>query len=71
MSATVRFGTSIVAGCTFATTLLSVVLLECFDLASKRYIEVSFYVYVDDIDLGGLQERTNKSLRAWQEQPDS
>eukprot|EP00973_Karenia_brevis_P010217 1383335-Karenia_brevis.AAC.1 len=32
-----RLGTSIVAGCTFATALLRVVLLECLDLGQRLY----------------------------------
>eukprot|EP00973_Karenia_brevis_P046875 6504070-Karenia_brevis.AAC.1 len=47
-----RLSTSIVAGCTFATTLLRVVLLECLDMGQRLYPAVSFYVYVDDIDIG-------------------
>eukprot|EP00973_Karenia_brevis_P079843 11079498-Karenia_brevis.AAC.1 len=47
-----KIGTSIVAGCSFATTILRVVLLECLDLGCKLYPQIALYVYVDDIDLG-------------------
>ena len=47
----IEIGMSIVAGCTFATTLLRVVLIECMDLGTRLYPAVSFYVYVDDIGL--------------------
>ena len=52
MSAVTVVGTSIVAGCTFATTLLRVALLQCFDIASVMFKDVSFYIYIDDIDIG-------------------
>ena len=48
--------TSIVAGCGFATTLLRVVLLECLDMGFRIYRNVSFYVFVDDIDVGAIGE---------------
>eukprot|EP00973_Karenia_brevis_P045392 6287233-Karenia_brevis.AAC.1 len=44
--------TSIVAGCTFATTLLRVVLIEILDAGCRLYPQIELYVYIDDIDLG-------------------
>ena len=56
VSVVFRIGTSIVAGCTFATTILRMVLIECLDLGFRLYPNVTFYVYVDDIDLGAYGE---------------
>eukprot|EP00973_Karenia_brevis_P025283 3487847-Karenia_brevis.AAC.1 len=36
-----RLGTSIVAGCAFATTILRVVLMECLDMGCKLYPQVA------------------------------
>eukprot|EP00973_Karenia_brevis_P085485 11862009-Karenia_brevis.AAC.1 len=47
-----RIGTSIVAGCSFATTILRVVLIELMDIGTRLYPNVSLHVYVDDIDIG-------------------
>ena len=52
MSGDVYVGISVVAGCTFATTLLRVVLLKCGDIMRTCYPQVDLYVYVDDIDPG-------------------
>ena len=57
VTAAFRLGTSIVTGCSFATTLLRVVLIECLDMGSRLYPMVSFYVYVDDIDIGAYGHR--------------
>ena len=59
LTKTFRLGTSIVAGCAFATTLLRVVLLECLDMGCKLYPQVSFYVYVDDIDIGACGDEAD------------
>ena len=57
-------GTTIVAGCGFATTLLKVVLIRCFDAAQQAFPEVSYFVYVDDSDLDveGDRERIETNL---------
>ena len=47
-------GTSIVAGCGFATTLLKVVLLDALDVVTSGFPEVAAYAYVDDIDLAAV-----------------
>ena len=51
VTAEFTIGTSIVAGCAFATTMLRVVLLECLDMGCRLYPALTFFVYVDDIDL--------------------
>ena len=60
----VSLGTSIVAGCGFATTLLKVVLIRCSDAAQLAFPEVSYFVYVDDSDFGveGDRERIEATL---------
>ena len=52
-------GTSIVAGCTFATRILRVVLIECMDMASRWYPRVRLYVYVDDIDIEAIGDEAS------------
>ena len=64
VSSVVNLGTSIVAGCGFATTLLKVVLIRCFDAAQLAFPEVSYFAYVDDsdLDIEGDPERIEGNL---------
>ena len=43
-------GQSLIAGCSFATTLLKVYLLSVFDMLSRWHSGVELHVFVDDVD---------------------
>ncbi len=62
----VSLGTTIVAGCTFATTLLKLVLLKALDLTSAAHNLVRLKVYVDDasVQARGLGDRAAKLVAA-------
>ena len=51
MSEEFSLGTSIVAGCAFATTLLKVMLLTAMDLLMSSWRTVRAYLVVDDVTL--------------------
>ena len=43
----------LVAGCTFATTIVKVYTLEAFDIVIQRHHKIDFDFYIDDLTISG------------------